>query len=103
MIYVIAAIQIKANTLDAFIKEFKKIVPSVRAEEGCIQYDPCLNVPCDMVSASDNKEVITVTCVEGWESVDHLKRHLATEHMNSFHAATEDMRIGCDLRIVEPA
>lgn len=42
MIHVIAIIDLNPGTRDAFVGEMKKIVPLVKAENGCLEYGPQL-------------------------------------------------------------
>jgi len=40
MIFVIATIEVKPGKREAFLAEFNKNVPNVRAEKGCLEYAP---------------------------------------------------------------
>ncbi len=44
MIYVIADIKVSPGRRDEFIKLFKTLVPSVQAEEGCLEYGPTIDL-----------------------------------------------------------
>ena len=44
MIYVIATVELKPDTRDAFLQEFRQIVSQVLAEEGCLEYGPTIDV-----------------------------------------------------------
>ena len=44
MIHVIATIQIAAGRRADFLREFQQLVPFVRAEEGCIEYGPAIDL-----------------------------------------------------------
>ena len=52
MIHVIAEIEIREGTREAFLKEFRRIVPIVRDEDGCIEYGPATDVETDFVLRS---------------------------------------------------
>lgn len=101
MIFVIAEIQIAAGHRDAFIAEFKKLVPSVLAEDGCIEYGPTVDASTDLEKQRTDESLVTI--VEKWESLDHLKAHLVAPHMTAYREAVKDMVVGSQLRILEPA
>ena len=44
MIYVIAGIELNEGCRDEFLEIFKGNVPKVRAENGCIKYEPTVDV-----------------------------------------------------------
>lgn len=99
MIHVIARITVKPGKLDEFMAIFKANVPAVLAEAGCIAYTPCLDVATGFHQTDPN----AVTIVERWESLDHLKAHLAAPHMKRYADAVRDLRTGLELTVVEPA
>ena len=101
MIFVIADIQIAPGQRDAFVAEFKKLVPSVLAEEGCIEYGPAVDALTDLEKQHTDESVVTI--VEKWESLDALKAHLIAPHMAPYREAVKDMVVGSQLRILEPA
>lgn len=99
MINVIARIDVLPGKMDEFLKLFKANVPNVLAEEGCYRYEPCVDLVCDLYEGDAN----AVTVLETWESLDHLKAHLATPHMKAFADAAKDLRTGTKLTLVEKA
>ena len=42
MIHVIATIELAPGSRDAFLAEFGKLIPDVKAEAGCIAYGPAV-------------------------------------------------------------
>jgi quinol monooxygenase YgiN len=99
MICVIATIETKAGSRNDLLKVFQNLVSDVRAEKGCIEYVPMIDVPSSMTSVRDN----VVTVVEKWESLAALEAHLATPHMAEFRKQTAGMRLSLSLQILEPA
>src|SRR4029078_7568042 len=83
MIHVIATIELHPGRREAFLTEFRALVPRVRAEEGCIEYGPALDLATDLEAQAPTRPDV-VTVVEKWESVGHLKRHLDAPHMRSY-------------------
>ena len=100
MIHVIASISVKPGKMEEFLKLFKANVPAVLAEDGCIRYEPCLDVNTGFEQGPDENKM---TVVESWASLEHLKAHLKTPHMVAFGAAAAHLRDGVALTVVEPA
>jgi quinol monooxygenase YgiN len=99
MICVIATIETKAGSRDDLLAVFEKLVPEVRAEKGCIEYGPMVDVPCEFATPRPN----VVTMVEKWESVEALQAHLKTPHMAEFRRQTEPLRISLSLQVLKSA
>jgi quinol monooxygenase YgiN len=93
MIYVIATVQLKPGTVDAFAAAAAPCLIGTRSEEGNISYDLHRRV-----GAPD-----TVVFVERWESRDHLKAHFSAPHMLTYREATKDMVAERKIEIIEPA
>ena len=93
MIYVIARAEIASDKFQDYLDELRKIVPDVRAEDGCVGYEPCVDL---------NGEGSFVTIVEMWESEAHWRRHMTTAHMASFKAAAGAWRVGNTVYAVKP-
>ena len=80
MIHVIASIDVNPGSRGTFLAEFHKLVPAVKAETGCVEYGPAVDVTPGLprqVAYRDN----TVTIIEQWEPLDALDAHLAASHM----------------------
>ena len=102
MIHVIATISLNPGTRDAFVAEFKQIVPAVHAEEGCIEYGPTIDATTD-IGAQHTLGADTVVIVEKWSSIDTLKAHSVAPHMLEYREKVKDYVAGMELRILEPA
>jgi len=102
MIHVIASIEVKPGSRDAFLKEFKALVPTVKAEKGCIDYGPTVDVQPGLPRQVSYREN-TVTIVEKWESLDALKAHLAAPHMTTYRESVKDLVAGVTLQVLETA
>ena len=101
MIHVIAAIQLNPGTRDAFLVEFRKVVPLVRAETGCIEYGAAVDRQVQMpVPVPFREDVVTV--VEKWESVEALTAHLAATHMAEYRGRVKDFVRSVQLQILDP-
>ncbi len=102
MIYVIASIEIAPGRREDFLKEFQKIVPLVRAERGCLWYEPTLDVETNL-AAQGAVRVDVVTVVEKWESIEALEAHLIAPHMVDYRAKVKPLVVRSQLQILAPA
>ncbi len=102
MIHVIATIEIHPGRRDDFLDEFRQLVPDVVAEDGCIDYGPAVDARTDISAQVPPRENV-VTVIERWESLEHLKRHLAAPHMQTYRERVKDMVAVVTLAILEPA
>jgi quinol monooxygenase YgiN len=101
MIYVIATIEVAAGRREQFLAEFRKIVPSVRQEQGCLLYEPAVDVPTGIAAQGPVRDS-TVTVVEQWESLEALHAHLAAPHMAEYRTRVKEMVVRVELRILQP-
>jgi len=100
MIFVIAVSVLEADCREKFIAAVKENIPLVRAENGCISY----SLACDCesgLSAQIFDGENSVTFVECWESVEHLKAHLQAPHMNVFREKVKGMRKSSSLKVLK--
>jgi quinol monooxygenase YgiN len=100
MIHVIATIRTAEGRRDSLLAAFRDLVPEVRAEVGCIEYGPAIDLDTLMSSEAARANVVTV--IEKWESVEALKDHLAAPHMGTFRERVKDLVASVDIRVFEP-
>jgi quinol monooxygenase YgiN len=101
MIYVIATIEVVGGRHDDFLAEFRKIVPHVREENGCIEYGPTVDVKTNIKAQGGARENV-VTIVEKWESLAALEAHLVAPHMVEYRPKVKEMVKRVSLQILEP-
>jgi quinol monooxygenase YgiN len=102
MIHVIATIHLAPAARAEFLRHFHALVPQVRAEEGCLEYGPAVDLASSLAAqAAVRPDCVTV--IEKWASVAHLERHLAAPHMQPYRQQVKDLVRQVDLRILEPA
>ena len=101
MIFVIATIEVKPGKREAFLAEFHRNVPNVRAEKGCVEYGPTVDTKTDIKAQIPLRESV-VTIVEKWESLQALHAHLAAPHMATYRERVKDYVAGTTLQILEP-
>lgn len=102
MIYVIASIELNGGCKDDFLKIFKGNVPMVRAEKGCINYEPTVDVDSGIPIQGELRENM-VTIVEAWEGLDALQAHLKAPHMLSYREQVKDLVKEIKIQVLEPA
>jgi quinol monooxygenase YgiN len=102
MIYVIATLDLAPGTRSAFLAEFAKVVPLVRAENGCIEYAPAIDADTDIPSQA-RMGPDRVTIVEKWASVDALRAHDAAPHMQAYRGRVKDYVRSKEIRMLKPA
>lgn len=101
MVHVIASIRVREGALDEYITLFKENVPNVLAEQGCIQYIPCLDADTGWkVQARDPNRMIVV---EKWESMEALQAHARAPHMAAFRAKAGHLVASMSLQVVRDA
>jgi quinol monooxygenase YgiN len=102
MIYVLAAIEVREGTRDAFLEQFKANVPNVLAEQGCLGYEPTVDLASGLDAQGPVRDNL-VTIVEMWEDLDALNAHLAAPHMATYRERVKDMVRGVTLKVLQPA
>jgi quinol monooxygenase YgiN len=83
MIHVIATITTLPGQRDAVLALFKKNVPAVLAEKGCISYEAVVDAP-DFGAPQTPLGNDTFAVIERWESAEALKAHGASPHMTAY-------------------
>ena len=102
MIHVIATIDLAPGTRDAFLTEFRKLIPDVKDEAGCIAYGPAIDAETDIpTQARVGADKIVI--VEQWESVAALKAHAVAPHMQAYRVRVKEFVKGMELRVLSPA
>jgi quinol monooxygenase YgiN len=102
MIYVIAGIELNEGCRDKFLEIFKGNVPKVRAEDGCVNYEPTVDVDSGIPIQGEPRENM-VTIVEAWESVAALHAHLKAPHMLAYREQVKDLVKEIRIQVLEPA
>jgi quinol monooxygenase YgiN len=101
MIHVIATIEVAEGKRDSFLEEFRKLMPQVHAEKGCIEYGPAIDVSTGL----DMQEALrpnVVVVMEKWSDIPALKAHLAAPHMADYRVAVKDLVRNLRLQVLQP-
>jgi quinol monooxygenase YgiN len=101
MISVIASIIVRPNRRSEFIQIFKANVAKVKAEQGCIEYLPTVDLKTDL--PVQKLEENTVTIMEKWQSVEALLMHLQTPHMAAYGEQVKDLVESLSIKILTEA
>ena len=102
MIHVIATVELNPGTRDKFLAEFRKLVPEVKAEVGCLEYGPTVDADTD-IAIQYKLGPDRVVIVEKWENVAALKAHGVAPHMQAYRAKVKEFVKGMELRVLSPA
>jgi quinol monooxygenase YgiN len=102
MIIVLATIELNPGKRPEFLTEFHKLVPKVRAEEGCHEYFPAVDTVSGLAVQGPARED-TVVVVEKWESVAALEAHLIAPHMMEYRPKVKEFVKRVSLQILSPA
>ena len=101
MIHVIASIQVKGGSRDAFLDILKANISNVQTETGCIEYQPAVDKDAHLASQSLDTDRVMV--IEKWESLEALHAHLDSSHMHTYREQVADMVEGVTLQVLEEA
>ncbi len=96
MIQVIATIELKPGCRDNFLPVLNENIPKVKAEDGCLAYDPFVDLDSGLPVQGEIRPNV-VTLVEAWSSIEALHAHLKTPHMAAYRDAVKDLVV--DVRI----
>jgi quinol monooxygenase YgiN len=102
MIFVIATIDLRPGTRGAFLDEFRKLVPLVRAEAGCVEYGPAVDVASGIAAQPPVRDD-TVVVVEKWVDLPALQAHLTAPHMADYRTRVKDYVAAVRLQVLQPA
>ena len=102
MIHVIATIELAPGTREAFLNEFRKLIPDVRAENGCIEYGPAIDAQTDLPNQA-RIGADKVVIIEKWADLAALKAHSVAPHMQAYRPKVKDYVRGMELRVLDPA
>lgn len=103
MIHVIATLTVKPGKRAAFLAEFHRIVAPTLAEDGCLGYQPTIDVAERIHAKQVEARPEVVTVVEGWRDLQALQAHLAAPHMAAYRERVKDLVVSGALQITENA
>jgi quinol monooxygenase YgiN len=89
MIHVVAIITAKPGQRENILKAARENLAAVRAENGCIEYGPVVDV--DDVPFQTELGPDTFVVIEKWKDMDALKAHSVAPHMKAFGSKVKDL------------
>ena len=101
MIQVIATIELKPGCREDFLPLLNDNVPRVKAEDGCLAYDPCVDIDSGLLSQGKISDDV-VTLVEAWSSLEALQAHLKAPHMAEYREKVKDMVTNVTIQVLKP-
>ena len=101
MIHVLASIRVKPGKRDILIEHLKSNIPHVINEQGCIEYNPTIDVDYHIDNQTYDENIVTI--IEKWENFDALKKHMHAPHMLSYRENVKDLVENISLKILTNA
>jgi quinol monooxygenase YgiN len=101
MIQVIATIELKPGCRDDFLPLLIDNVPNVKAEDGCLAYDPFVDIDSGLPVQGEISDNV-VTLVEAWSSTEALQAHLKAPHMAEYRDKVKDMVTKVTIQVLKP-
>ena len=100
MIHVLAIVTAKPGLRSEILGHFHANIPAVRAEAGCVEYGPTVDLPGLPVATALGPDTFVV--IEKWESLEHLKAHLTAPHMAAYGAMTKKLIASRVIHVLTP-
>jgi quinol monooxygenase YgiN len=101
VIYVIATVELQADTRALFLSQLASTALEVRREAGCIEYTATVDVPSGSPRQLPLRAEV-VTIVEKWLDLESLTAHLAAPHMLAFRQRTATWVRATSLQVLSP-
>ncbi len=102
MIHVIALITAHPGKRAAVLEAFAENMPAVRAEQGCIEYQPVTDTP-GMGPFQTPIGEDSFMVLEKWESKEALMAHAAAPHMAAYGRQVRDLLVSRTIHVLSPA
>ncbi len=101
MIHVVATIRVRSGGREAFLTEFREVVPLVRNEQGCLEYGAAIDTNTDIAAQPPLRPDVVVV-VEKWRDKQALAAHLAADHMQTYRQRVRDLVENVEIQVLEP-
>jgi quinol monooxygenase YgiN len=99
MIHVIAVLTAKIGHRASLLGAFHSIVDAVRAEPGCIEYQPVIDLPYSSVKFGAD----TLVVIEKWKDQDALDAHNQGEALRGFMEKAKHLIAQADVHVMQDA
>ena len=101
MIHVVAIITTRPGERETVLTAFREVVPSVHAEQGCIEYGPVIDADTDS-SLQTELGPDTFMVIEKWDSLEALQAHAVAPHMSEYAAKIKDLLANRVIHVLSP-
>jgi len=101
MIHVIATITCTPGKRQAFLAEFRTIVPLVLQERGCMAYAPTVDCAVALAVPTAARADIAVI-VEQWQDIACLKAHQVAPHMTAYRERVQGLVVSVAVQVLDP-
>ena len=101
MIHVVAIITTNPGQRETVLQAFRANVPAVHAEDGCIEYGATVDADAGGFQTKFGADTFVV--IEKWASLDALKAHAASPHMQAYAAKTRELLANREIHVLSPA
>ena len=101
MIHVLASIHVKEGKQAQTLAAIHGNLAAVRAEAGCIQYTPAVDIDTGMPAQETDDSIITI--IETWKDLSALKAHGTAPHMLTYRESVKDIVEKVTLKVLEDA
>ena len=102
MIHVIATLEFEPGKRAEVLAEFKRVVPLVRAEAGCLEYTPVIDAETSL-GMQHKIGADRLMVIERWETLQALQAHDVAPHMQAYRAKVKQFIRGREIRVLVPA
>ena len=102
MIHVIAIITTKPGKREEVLAAFNDVVPTVLAEDGCIEYGPtvdAIDAPSIQTPVGANAFIV----IEKWTSSKTLEAHGASSHMAAYGQQVKNLIVSRTIHVLASA
>jgi quinol monooxygenase YgiN len=101
MVHVLATVELHSGVRSRFLGEFQQIVPTVLAEDGCLEYGAAVDVPTSLAAQVPLRDHVVVI-VEKWRDLPALEAHLVAPHMTAYRVRVKELVVRTTLQVLEP-
>ena len=102
MIHVIATLEFEPGKRDFVLAQFRKIIPLVLAEAGCLEYTPAVDAETSM-GFQHKIGPDSLMVIERWQTLDALQAHDVAPHMQQYRAKVKQYVRGREIRVLTAA
>lgn len=102
MIHLLAHVELHPGTREKWLSAFHAVMPHVHAEDGCLAYEPCIDVDSGLAAQAPIGPD-RVVIIERWRDLAALQAHIQAPHMAPYRAAVKPYVKSMTLQVLAPA